>query len=73
MARSAIRRGLTLEQALEAITISPARILGLDADLGSVEEGKVADLVLFDGNPGVASTRVAAVLVEGTAAYVRGH
>ena len=73
VARSAIRGGLTLEKALEAITISPARILGLDADLGSVEEGKVADLVLFDGDPGAASTRVAAVFVEGTAAYVRGR
>jgi imidazolonepropionase-like amidohydrolase len=37
--------------ALQAGTINNARILGMEKDLGSVEEGKLADLVLLPGNP----------------------
>jgi imidazolonepropionase-like amidohydrolase len=70
LARSAVRGGLTLQEALEAITIVPARILGVDGDLGSIEAGKAADLVLFDGDPLEAATRVTAVLVNGRSAYL---
>ena len=72
LARSAVRGGLTLEEALEAVTITPARILGLDGRMGSIEEGKDADLVLFDGDPLDASTQLLAVLVNGKGVYVRG-
>ncbi len=71
LARGAMRDGLTLRQAVEAITIGPARILGLDGSLGSIEVGKDADLVLFDGDPSEASTRVSRVLVKGAVAYQR--
>jgi imidazolonepropionase-like amidohydrolase len=70
-ARAAVRGGLSPEDALEAITISPARILGLDRELGSIQTGKAADLVLFDGDPMEATTRVQAVYVAGKAVYVR--
>jgi len=72
LARASMAGGLTLQQALEAITIQPARILGLEAKLGSVEEGKEADLVLFDGDPSESSTRPLAVLVNGNRAYQIG-
>lgn len=71
LARSAVRGGLTLEEALEAVTISPARILGLDGELGSIEAGKDADLVLFDGDPLTASTQLLSVLVGGKVIHVR--
>ena len=38
-------------QALRTGTINPARALGLDKDLGALEAGKLADLVVLDANP----------------------
>ena len=43
--------GLTPLEALSAGTLGGARLLGLDAELGSVEPGKLADLVLTDADP----------------------
>ncbi|MFN3512175.1 MAG: amidohydrolase family protein [Phenylobacterium sp.] len=43
--------GMTPLQALRAGTLSGARYLGLDRDLGSLEPGKLADLVVLDANP----------------------
>ncbi|NEY30966.1 amidohydrolase family protein [Streptomyces sp. PRKS01-65] len=45
------RYGLSPAQALHTATVAPARILGVDAHLGTVEEGKIADLVVVDGDP----------------------
>lgn len=47
----AVRGGMTLEEALAAITIEPARILGLDDRLGSLTPGKDADIVLTPAHP----------------------
>lgn len=43
--------GMTPLEALRTATINPARNFGLDKDLGSLEPGKLADLVVIDGNP----------------------
>ncbi|WP_200978538.1 amidohydrolase family protein [Echinicola sp. 20G] len=43
--------GLTDEQALSLITINPAKQLGIDEFVGSIEEGKQGDLVIFDHHP----------------------
>ena len=44
-----MRGGLTEKQALEAITINPARFCGIEDRVGSLETGKDADIVLFSG------------------------
>lgn len=43
--------GMTPMQALRSATLSGAKYLGLDGDLGSLEVGKLADLIVLDGNP----------------------
>lgn len=48
---SFVKGGWTPVQALEAATIMPARTLGLAKDLGSLEAGKLADLVVMDADP----------------------
>ncbi|MEU9475950.1 amidohydrolase family protein [Streptomyces sp. NPDC048191] len=43
--------GFTPAEALHSATVEPARLLGLDADLGTVEEGRIADLTIVGGDP----------------------
>lgn len=43
--------GMTPHEALRTATLNPARNFGFDKDLGSIEPGKLADLVVIDGNP----------------------
>ncbi|WP_372639119.1 amidohydrolase family protein, partial [Fodinibius sp.] len=43
--------GMTELEALEVATINGARYIGMDHELGSIEEGKLADLIVIDGNP----------------------
>ena len=61
----AAARGLTMEQALGAVTIEAARILGIDRRVGSLEAGKDGDLVLFDGDPFEYTSHVTAVVIDG--------
>ena len=63
-----VRAGLTPLEALQTATINPAEFFGMQGALGTVEEGKVADLVLLDANPleNIANTkRIAAVIANG--------
>lgn len=46
-----VEAGLTPMQALQAATLTPARVMDKAKDLGSIETGKVADLILLDANP----------------------
>jgi len=46
-----VRAGLSPLEALQAATLNPAIAFGRTNDLGSVEKGKLADLVLLDANP----------------------
>ena len=63
----AVANGLPWETALRAITLEPARVYGMDASYGSVEVGKVANLVVWDGDPLELSSRPTHVLVRGRA------
>ncbi len=67
----AMVNGLGYDRALKAITLDAARILKVDADYGSLEPGKVADLVLFDGDPFEYASHVSHVLLGGKLVYDR--
>jgi imidazolonepropionase-like amidohydrolase len=57
--------GLPREEALRAITYYPARILGIEADLGSLAVGKIADVVVTDGDVLEITSRVESMWIEG--------
>jgi len=61
----AVREGLDEESALHAITLSPAEILGVDDELGSISAGKRADLAVFDGHPFDFRSRLSMIMVDG--------
>jgi imidazolonepropionase-like amidohydrolase len=63
--RKAIAAGLPRNVALEAMTIRAAEAAGVDAQLGSIEAGKIANLVITQGDPLADSARVRAVFVDG--------
>lgn len=63
-----VAAGFTPMEALQTATLNPAKFLGMDDRLGSIEQGKLADLVLLDANPleDIRNTqKIAAVIVNG--------
>lgn len=64
-----VKEGLDRETALRAITINPARVLGLDNQIGSIVVGKLADLVLWSGDPLDVMQRALQVFIGGKRAY----
>ena len=58
-------------EALEALTIRPARMLGVDEFVGSIEQGKDADLVIFTGEPLKIETWVDTTIIDGQVVYRR--
>ncbi|MDG2094601.1 MAG: amidohydrolase family protein [Phycisphaerales bacterium] len=61
----AAANGCSFDDALEMITIVPARILGIDDKVGSIEVGKDADLALYDGDPFEWTTHCIGVVIDG--------
>lgn len=57
--------GTSFDQALELVTLAPARILGIDDSVGSLEAGKDGDVALFDGDPFEHTTHVIGTVIEG--------
>lgn len=64
-AAMAARAGMDPEEALAAITVNAARILGVDGRLGSLAPGKDADIVVMDGHPFQWDSKAAHVLIDG--------
>ena len=64
-AAMAIPYGLSREDALAMITIEPAKILGIQDRVGSIEPGKDADLAFFDGDPFEWVTHCEGVMIDG--------
>ncbi len=69
----AVRYGMSREKALEALTLAPARMLGLEDRIGSLEAGKDADFVVLSGDPLSVYSKVEQTWVEGTMIYDRSN
>lgn len=72
-AGSAVAQGLPYGAALEAITVAPARIFGLADQLGSLQPGRVADLVVWDGDPLEPRTLPTAIYIDGIVQPLRSR
>src|SRR4029077_17747003 len=64
--KKAIDNGLSREDALRALTLSPAEIYGVQDRLGSIEKGKIANLIVTKGEIFDDRTKIEFVLVDGT-------
>ncbi len=67
----AVKYGMDEKEALKAITIYPAEIIGVEKRVGSLEKGKDADIIILSGNPMDYKTRVEMVLIDGEIEYKR--
>jgi imidazolonepropionase-like amidohydrolase len=65
----AVKAGMTRQEALEAITINPAEILGIEDRVGSLVSGKDADIVIWDNDPLSVESRVFCTMVDGRVVY----
>ncbi|MCS7066957.1 MAG: amidohydrolase family protein, partial [Fimbriimonadales bacterium] len=63
--RTAIANGLPKEKALEALTIIPARLFGVDDRLGSIQKGKLASFVVVEGELFEPRARIRSLFVDG--------
>jgi len=61
----AAAHGLSKDAALESITLSAAKILGIEDRVGSIDVGKEADLALYDGDPLEYTTHCTSVVIDG--------
>lgn len=64
-----VKSGMAKDEAYRALTVNPARILGIADRVGAIKPGLDADLVLFDGDPLEMFTKVKAVYIDGTERY----
>ena len=64
-AAQAVAFGLPHDEALRAVTINSAQILAVGDQVGSIEKGKVADLILTDGDPLEAKTNIKQMFIAG--------
>jgi len=72
-AGNAVATGMTWEQALRAVTLTPAEILGVSDRYGSLEAGKVANVVIWTGDPFEFSTGVEHVFIRGKEIVLRSR
>jgi imidazolonepropionase-like amidohydrolase len=67
----AVQNGMDYDKALEALTINPARMLGVDDRIGSLAAGKDADIVLYRGDPLEITSPVEKAFISGRLVYER--
>lgn len=61
----AVANGLSFDDGIKCITLNPTKLLGIENRVGSIEKGKDADLVLFNGDPFEYMTKVCVVIIDG--------
>ncbi len=61
----AVANGLSFEDGLKSITLHPAKVIGMDSRVGSLEKGKDADVVIYDGDPFEYTSHVCVVITNG--------
>jgi imidazolonepropionase-like amidohydrolase len=64
-AANAVAHGLPYEEALRAVTINPAQIFGLGSQIGTLEPGKLANLIVTNGDPLELTTDVKYLFIKG--------
>ena len=64
-AAMAVKAGMDPYEAMKAITVNPARHLGIEDRVGTLEEGKDADIVVYDGCPLEVASTLELVLIDG--------
>jgi imidazolonepropionase-like amidohydrolase len=69
----AISYGLPEDAALQALTLNPARFFGMENRLGSIDEGKDANLIVLDGMPFHVKTHVLTELIGGRVVDISNH
>ncbi len=72
-AGNAVAYGMTWEQALRAVTLSPAEVFGVADRYGSLEAGKVANVVVWTGDPFEFATGVEHVFIRGKEIVLRSR
>jgi len=65
----AVKEGMDMTEALKAITINAAEIIGAGSRIGSLEPGKDADIAVFDGNPLQMYTTTVCTIIDGKVVY----
>ncbi|WP_395088372.1 amidohydrolase family protein [Armatimonas sp.] len=71
--RKLIAAGLTEDQALTALTLSPAKLLGIEKQVGTLEEGKIANVIAVEGDSlFAAKAKITRVFVEGKPVVLTG-
>ena len=68
-AATAVKYGMPVEEALESLTTLPAKFLGVDEFVGSLEKGKDADVIVLSGEPLSVDTWVDMTIVNGEVVY----
>ena len=64
-AANAVAHGLPYDEALRAVTINPAQILGLGSQIGTLEQGKTANLIVTNGDPLELTSEVKYLFIKG--------
>jgi imidazolonepropionase-like amidohydrolase len=67
----AVKHGMREDKALESITINPAKTLGIEKRVGSLEVGKDADIVIWDNDPFELQSNVLITIIDGNIVYER--
>ncbi|MDR1773256.1 MAG: amidohydrolase [Clostridioides sp.] len=67
----AIKNGMDRKKALEAVTINPAKVLGISDRVGSIEVGKDADIVIWSDDPFTIGAQVECTIIDGKIVYTK--